>query len=87
MTALLIATGALLVSIAAALYTRSSAQSASNAVALSLSTDVEVRLAKNSELTHNRWLYNEQSPLAAIQGWHLLEQHQEPPSLLLVTMT
>lgn len=72
MVALLLAIGALIISFGAAVYTRSSAQSASNAVALTLSTDVQIRLLAHDGLTHNRWMYNEQSVLVAPQGW-------EPP--------
>ena len=69
MAALFTAICALLVSVGAAFYTRSSAQSASNAVALTLSTEVQVSLAKNSNMTHNRWLYKQQSFQTAPEGW------------------
>ncbi len=69
MAALLTAIAALFVSVGAAVYTRSSSQSAANAVALTLSTDVEIRLMKRTDLTHNRWMYNGQSPISAQRGW------------------
>jgi hypothetical protein len=70
MAALIVAILAILVSVTAVIYTRSSAQSASNAVALTLSTDVEVRLLNDPNLSHNRWVYNDQVFKMIEDGWH-----------------
>ena len=70
MPALIVAILAILVSVAAVIYTRSSAQSAANTVALTLSTDVEVRLLNDPNLTHNRWVYNDQVFRNIEDGWH-----------------